>query len=91
MSEEIKIITLGDIFRNIETEEKAFKFKDYIKDLQQKVEQLQQENKILRENAKHNDKVVIYKGKLSEVIEQMKKDIKNETKENENMVNNKKH
>ena len=41
MSEEIKIITLGDIFENIETEEKAFKFKDYIKDLQQKVEQLE--------------------------------------------------
>ena len=41
MSEEIKIITLGDIFKNIETEEKAFKFKDYIKYLQQKVEQLE--------------------------------------------------
>ena len=41
MREEIKIITLGDIFKNIETEEKAFKFKDYIKDLQQKVEQLE--------------------------------------------------
>ena len=45
MSKKIKkIITLGDIFRNIETEEKAFKFKDYIKDLQQKVEQLEKEN-----------------------------------------------
>lgn len=41
MSEEIKIITLGDIFKNIETEEKAFKFKDYIKHLQQKVEKLE--------------------------------------------------
>lgn len=41
MSEEIKIITLGDIFDNIETEEKAFKFKDYIKHLQQRVEQLE--------------------------------------------------
>lgn len=41
MSEEMKIITLGDIFKNIETEEKAFKFKDYIKNLQQKVEQLE--------------------------------------------------
>ena len=47
MNEEIKIITLGDIFKNIETEEKAFKFKDYIKDLQQKVEQLEKENKEL--------------------------------------------
>ena len=41
MSEEIKIITWGDIFKNIETEEKAFKFKDYITSLQQKVEQLE--------------------------------------------------
>ena len=41
MNEEIKIITLGDIFKNIETEEKAFKFKDYITSLQQKVEQLE--------------------------------------------------
>ena len=41
MNKEIKIITLGDIFDNIETEEKAFKFKDYIKDLQQKVKQLE--------------------------------------------------
>ncbi len=49
MSEEIKIITLGDIFKNIETEEKAFKFKDYIRDLQQKVEQLEKENKILKD------------------------------------------
>ena len=35
--------------------------------------------------------ITIYKGKLSEVIEQIKKDIKNETKENENMVNDQKH
>ena len=41
MNEEIKIITLGDIFKNIETEEKALSFKDYIKYLQQKVEQLE--------------------------------------------------
>ena len=34
---------------------------------------------------------MIYKGKISEVIEQIKKDIKNETKENENMVNDQKH
>ena len=37
------------------------------------------------------EKITIYKGKISEVIEQIKKDIENETKENENMVNNKKH
>ena len=35
--------------------------------------------------------ITIYKGKLSEVIEQIKKDIKNEAKENENMVNDQKH
>lgn len=43
MNEEIKIITLGDIFKNIETEEKALSFKDYIKYLQQKVEQQDKE------------------------------------------------
>ena len=43
MSEEIKIITLGAIFKNIETEEKALSCKDYIKDLQQKVEQQDKE------------------------------------------------
>lgn len=52
MNKEIKIITLGDIFDNIETEEKAFRFKYYIKDLQQKVEQLKKENKKLKEENK---------------------------------------
>ena len=33
--EEIKIITLGDIFCNLETEEQAFEFLKYIKNLQQ--------------------------------------------------------
>lgn len=33
-------------------------------------------------------KVIIYKGKLSEVIKEMKEDMKNETKENKDMVNN---
>ena len=33
--EEIKIITLGDIFRNLETEEQAFEFLKYIKNLQE--------------------------------------------------------
>ena len=41
--EEIKIITLGDIFRNLETEEQAFEFLKYIKNLQQ-------ENKHLKDN-----------------------------------------
>ena len=39
MDEKIKIITIGDIFENVETKEKVFKFKDYITNLQQKVEQ----------------------------------------------------
>lgn len=38
--EEIKIITLGDIFRNLETEEQAFEFLKYIKNLQQEIHQL---------------------------------------------------
>ena len=42
----MKIITLGDIFENIETEEKAFKFLKYIKDLQH---QLEQKENILKE------------------------------------------
>ena len=41
--EEIKIITLGDIFSNLETEEQAFEFLKYIKNLQQ-------ENKQLKDN-----------------------------------------
>jgi ferritin len=36
--EEIKIITLGDIFDNLETEEQAFKFLKYIKNQQQELE-----------------------------------------------------
>lgn len=36
--EEIKIITLGDIFRNFETEEQAFEFLKYIKNLQHEKE-----------------------------------------------------
>ena len=35
--------------------------------------------------------ITIYKGKLSEVIEQMKKDIENEAKENEDMVDDQEH
>lgn len=40
MKDEIKIITLGDIFKNLETEEKAFKFKNYITNLQEENERL---------------------------------------------------
>ena len=37
----MKIITLGDIFENLETEDKAFKFLKYIKELQQDYEKLE--------------------------------------------------
>ena len=67
--EEIKIITLGDIFRNLETEEQAFEFLKYIKNLQQ-------ENERLKDNAIHNDKVVdkarwnemIYKSRVEKAV-----------------------
>ena len=41
--EEIKIITLGDIFRNLETEEQAFEFLKYIKNLQQENQELKKQ------------------------------------------------
>lgn len=85
MNKEIKIIILGDIFDNIETEEKAFRFVYYIKDLQQKVEQLEKENKILKENAEHNDKVVdkvnwenmLLKGKINEDFDKFNDELNN--------------
>ena len=36
-------------------------------------------------------KIIIYKGKLSEVIKEMKEESKYEAKENKNMASNKKH
>lgn len=55
--EEIKIITLGDIFRNLETEEQAFEFLKYIKNLQ-------------RENKKYKeviDKAIKYINKCENI------------------------
>ena len=52
--EEIKIITLGDIFCNLETEEQAVEFLKYIKNLQQ-------ENKNLLYYKKIIDKIIIVK------------------------------
>ena len=46
MKDKIKIITLGDIFKNIETPEKAFRFKNYMKDLQEENQRL---NNVLNE------------------------------------------
>lgn len=43
MKNEIKIITLGDIFKNLETEEKAFKLLNYITNLQKENKQLKEE------------------------------------------------
>lgn len=62
--EEIKIITLGDIFKNIETEEKAFKFKDYIKDLQKKAELAEHYKHLYSELKKQKDDVVKFVIKL---------------------------
>ena len=67
MNKKIKIITLGDIFENLETEDKAFKFLKYIKELQEenenknnKIVELQQE--LL--NKKLNVKDIEYKEKM---------------------------
>ena len=79
MSEEIKIITLGDIFKNIETEEKAFKFKDYIRDLQQKVGRL---NNIINELEKWieehkqyqliSERYIVWEDKLVNKLKELK-------------------
>ena len=59
--EEIKIITLGDIFRNLETEEQAFEFLKYIKNLQQ-------ENKQLKEKVKYQKNKIDNKDKWCQLI-----------------------
>ena len=51
--EEIKIITLGDIFCNLETEEQAFEFLKYIKNLQQENKQLKDNWNMLKEHLKN--------------------------------------
>ena len=71
MNEEIKIITLGDIFKNIETEEKALSFKDYIKYLQQKVEQLEKEVNEYQKELEKADSITqscIFQGKQESKI-----------------------
>ena len=59
--EEIKIITLGDIFRNLETEEQAFEFLKYIKNLQQ-------ENKQLKEKVKYQKNKIDNKDNWCQLI-----------------------
>jgi len=79
MSDEIKIITLGDIFKNIETEEKAFKFKDYITNLQT----IEREySNLLSENAElqqENDR-------LNNIINELGKNINEEIERTNNFI-----
>ena len=63
--EEIKIITLGDIFRNLETKEQAFEFLKYIKNLQQ-------------ENQKYKEVIFKIKMIISARIKEYQKKIDNE-------------
>ena len=59
MSEDGKKITLFKVFQELKELQYLLEIKnDYIKQLQQENQSLKKENKILRENAEHNDKVV---------------------------------
>ena len=59
MSKDGKKITLFKVFQELKELHYLLKIKnDYIKQLQQENQSLKKENKILRENAEHNDKVV---------------------------------
>ena len=59
MSKDGKIITLFKVFQELKDLHYLLKIKnDYIKELQQENQELKKENKILRENAENNDKVV---------------------------------
>ena len=59
MSKDGKKITLFKVFQELKELQYLLEIKnDYIKQLQQENQSLKKENKILRENAEHNDKVV---------------------------------
>ena len=59
MSKDGKKITLFKVFQELKELHYLLKIKnDYINELQQENQSLKKENKILRENAEHNDKVV---------------------------------
>ena len=59
MSKDGKKITLFKVFQELKELQYLLKIKnDYINELQQENQSLKKENKILRENAEHNDKVV---------------------------------
>ena len=87
--EEIKIITLGDIFDNLETEEQAFKFLKYIKNQQQElerykniVEELEKQiNALIEINGKYdneNTESLYSKKWLKEITDDLLKIIKGE-------------
>lgn len=86
MNEEIKIITLGDIFKNLETEEKAFKLKDYIISLQKELDQYKNNWEELKKYINEEWTVSMFSGDnyldgYSNGINEMKKDILNKMKE----------
>ena len=59
MSKDGKKITLFKVFQELKELHYLLKIKnDYINELEQENQELKKENKILRENAEHNDKVV---------------------------------
>ena len=59
MSKDGKKITFFKVFQELKELQYLLKIKnDYINELQQENQSLKKENKILRENAEHNDKVV---------------------------------
>ena len=64
-----KIITLDDIFRNLETEEKAFKFLRYVKDMQEEIEILKDDNKYLN---KVNIELSSEKNQLNSIIKEVR-------------------
>ncbi len=68
MNKKINIMTLGDIFENLETDEKAFEFLKYIKELQE-------ENKKLHKELDYADNYNIY---LIAKLDKIKKYIKEE-------------
>ncbi len=68
-----KITTLGDIFRNLETEEKAFKFLGYMRDMYKEIERLKEEY-IMLQNA--SDEVEEEKDKEIEILHSIIKEVR---------------
>lgn len=70
MNEKIKIITLGDIFKNLETEEKAFKLKDYITNLQKQAELGEHYKHLYSEVKKQKDDVVKFVKHIKPILKE---------------------